>query len=726
MPRPSRAPERADVLAALRGGLIEDAGRPERLCARLEQLAAAGVSPDVLRAAGKHLEAVLLLDGLEARSSELAALRSAEQLASTFCGDWTHGFSPSRLPLTARAGPSTVELRGQASVAYGALAERLVVTARCDTGPELFWIFSGDAGVSLTPGARGASSLELRASLPAARRLARLDPEAQARAAALSQNLERLVVASAWLGALRWLFERCKDLLAGQDGAVLRLHQHHRMQLAELEIAYELCKNTVRAAAPGLAGATQPTAELAAAKQLVTGHAEEAARFALALSLGTPLEERAEELAAAATAQRAESGEVAQTRSVIGAATLARGGRRSDAGLTLSPEERRAADDFAEFCRSQLAPHAVATDTQGQVPPEAWRLLAGRGYLRFFHEAAVGGLGLGPAPLALAMESLSGTCASLAWKATISSNVCGRVLAKLGRPAHHARWLAPLLAGEVLACIAIVESVGSDFASYRTFATRRAGGTGYTVRGDKATVTNAPAADLCIVYTLVEEGAALMLIDTRAPGVSRQPYDKTGLRGMPWGRIGFDDVEVPPEDVLVVGPVQAVLGAVLGTIDWGLLFQSSCSLGLAEAALASTLAFHTGRQAYGRPTLEIQNIHGKLGEMRSQIDAARLLVVEALAHKAAGREAGRLCRMAKIYSSELTVRLAIDAIRLHGSAGIRADYPVERVLRDSLGSFYAGMSSDVLRDALAAPLLGLDPFAPPSLEWLTELGLTAG
>jgi alkylation response protein AidB-like acyl-CoA dehydrogenase len=73
----------------------------------------------------------------------------------------------------------------------------------------------------------------------------------------------------------------------------------------------------------------------------------------------------------------------------------------------------------------------------------------------------------------------------------------------------------------------------------------------------------------------------------------------------------------------------------------------------------------------------------------------------------------------------MAVQVAIDAIRLHGSAGIRKDYPVERILRDSLGSFYAGMSSDVLRDLLVAPLLDVDPFAKPSLEWLDSLGLRA-
>jgi butyryl-CoA dehydrogenase len=392
----------------------------------------------------------------------------------------------------------------------------------------------------------------------------------------------------------------------------------------------------------------------------------------------------------------------------------------------LSQEQRRFGDSFSEFCRERIETQAMATDLSGRVGDEVWRALADRDYLRFFHAKELGGLGLDPVCMAMAMESLGQACASTAWMATISSNLCGRVLARHGSARHRERWLEPVLKGEKLACIAIVETVGSDFSTYRTSATKT--GAGYVVHGEKATVTNGPAADVCILYLLLEggeAGSALAVVDMKQAGVTTESYDKTGLRGLPWGRIRFDGAVLAEEDILVSGPISKMMPAVLEFIEWGLLFQSCCSVGLAEAALGSTVRFHTGREAYGGPMLALQNIHGKLAEMRMQIDAGRLLTWEALGLKAAGKDTGRKCQMAKIYTSELAVQVAIDAIRLHGSAGIRKDYPVERILRDSLGSFYAGMSSDVLRDVLVAPLLDVDPFAKPSLEWLDSLGLRA-
>src|SRR5689334_8185357 len=102
----------------------------------------------------------------------------------------------------------------------------------------------------------------------------------------------------------------------------------------------------------------------------------------------------------------------------------------------LTREQESFKDSFGSFCRDEIASRARETDTTGQVPPEAWNALVKSGYLKFFHPEDVGGRPLDPISLAIAMESLSHACASTAWKATIDSNVCGRVFARLGKPKH--------------------------------------------------------------------------------------------------------------------------------------------------------------------------------------------------------------------------------------------------------------------------------------------------
>lgn len=181
-------------------------------------------------------------------------------------------------------------------------------------------------------------------------------------------------------------------------------------------------------------------------------------------------------------------------------------------------------------------------------------------------------------------------------------------------------------------------------------------------------------------------------------------------------------MRVADSEVLFSGPLPEVTAKTLSFIEWGLLFQSACSLGIASSAIRAVLAFHADRPAYGGKMLHLGHIHGRIAELAAHVHAARRLVLAAMRQKSAGADATILCRLAKAYTSELSVRVAVEAVRLHGSAGVRPGWPAERILRDSLPNFYGGQSSDMLRDIAVGSRLGAAVFATPTVDWLAASG----
>lgn len=379
-------------------------------------------------------------------------------------------------------------------------------------------------------------------------------------------------------------------------------------------------------------------------------------------------------------------------------------------------------DRLDRIFRERIAPRAGAVDRAAQLPSEAWRDLVESGYLRLFHPVEFGGSAADAPTIAAAMEGLARACASTFWVATISSLLCGKLLHELCGPRQHQRWLRPLIAGEAIGCFAATEAgAGSDPASYRAFV--RADGPGYRLSGGKARVSNATTADVAVVLARRggPESAELcyVIVDLRARGVRRSETAKLGLRAMSWGTIDFDEVAIAGEDVIVGASVDVTLR----TVEWGQLLQAVSGLGIARAALDVCRDFALARHAFGRPIAHLEVIHARLADMAAEIDAARLLVREVIDTKVRGESAREEVMMAKIYATELAVRVADRAMRSLGGAGYASDAPMERLYRDSLGNVPAGLPNDRLREFLGCALVGVDPWSYPAFDWLTPAGL---
>jgi len=390
--------------------------------------------------------------------------------------------------------------------------------------------------------------------------------------------------------------------------------------------------------------------------------------------------------------------------------------------FSLTDQQRAFKERFERICREHIAPHARDADRTGSLPQHTWRTLSEAGYFQLFHPEELGGSAADGVTLGIAMEALGQACASTLWSATISTGLCGKLLWNQCRPTHHRQWLAPILRGEKIGCVAGNErNAGSDQRSFLT-KVRRVGPGRYLINGEKLRISNGPIADVAVVFAQLEEseGLSFAVVDLHHPGVKRSSIEHLGLRAMPWGTLTFEDVELSEEDVIQGSSPDKILRS----IEWGLLFQCFCSIGLASAALEAGIDYAQTRRAFGRPIAHLQTVHSRLADMHVEIDAARLLSLEAASMMARGEVAGELVMMAKIHASEMAVRAADAAMRIFAGWGYSTDFVVERLYRDSLGHISGGQTTDRLRELVISPDVHVNPWEYEPFDWLSPAGLS--
>lgn len=371
-----------------------------------------------------------------------------------------------------------------------------------------------------------------------------------------------------------------------------------------------------------------------------------------------------------------------------------------------------------------VATRAAAADEAAALPPENWQDIVDSGYLRAFHPKEIGGLGVDSTTQVMAMEALARACPGTYWSATMSTLLCGKLISTYGDTTEHRRLLDPILGGERIGCFAVVERTsGSDPGTYRT-TVRPDGGGGYLITGEKARITNAPVADLAVTLARLEDpdlednpGWCFAFVDLRQEGVRTYPMPNAGLRAMPWGGVVFEDAPVAAADVVPVPFSEFAEG-----MAWGWLFISVASIAIAENALAEAVD-HAGKQIVnGRPLGHLQEIQAMLADMRTEIDAARLLAWRASWERGRGRSARELIAMLKAYATEMAVRVVRQSVQIHGSWGLTRGRPVERYHRDAPMNVIGGFTSNRMREVVAEGM-GLDASTHDPFDWLAPAGL---
>jgi alkylation response protein AidB-like acyl-CoA dehydrogenase len=379
---------------------------------------------------------------------------------------------------------------------------------------------------------------------------------------------------------------------------------------------------------------------------------------------------------------------------------------------TALAETRQQIVDLArEFAAEHIAPFAAEWDRTKTFPREVVRKMGELGFFGMLVPEQYDGLGLDALTFLLVMEEIAAADAATSISMGVHNSLPTQLILRHGTEAQKERWLKPMARGELLGAFALSEAdSGSDAASLRSQAVRAKDG--WTLNGAKAWVTNGGTADVVIVLCRTDRegdrkgarGISAFIVPTAVAGwVPGKPEDKMGLRASNTTSVALQDLHLPADALL--GKEGHGFVYALTALDGGRLGVAAQAIGIARAALQHSVRYAKERKQFETHIAEFQAVQFKLADMITQICAARGLLVEAARRKDAGEDTALWAGMAKLFASEMAMRVTSDAVQIFGGYGYMRDYPVERLMRDAkVTAIYEG-TSEIQRVVIARQLL---------------------
>src|SRR5436305_61060 len=341
-------------------------------------------------------------------------------------------------------------------------------------------------------------------------------------------------------------------------------------------------------------------------------------------------------------------------------------------------------------------------------PLDVIHKLGGLGYMGSIFPEELGGAGLGYIEYSIIVEELSRVDGSVGIIVAAHTSLCSNHIYKTGSDEQRRRYIPKLASGEWIGCWSLTEpEAGSDAAGTRTHASLDHGC--WVLNGAKTFTTNAHYADVCVAMAVTERAAAqhgisAFLIEKGTAGFRcGKKENKLGLRASATGEVIFENCRLPPAQLL--GKLNDGFVASLKVLDGGRISIAALSIGMAQGAYDAALRYAKLRKQFGRPISEFQAIQHKLVDMAVDIDAARLLHYRAAWMRDRGQRVTRESAMAKHFASEAAVRIANEAVQIHGGYGFIKDYPVEKFYRDVKLCTIGEGTSEIQRLVIARPLL---------------------
>jgi len=374
----------------------------------------------------------------------------------------------------------------------------------------------------------------------------------------------------------------------------------------------------------------------------------------------------------------------------------------------LSDDQLEMQDMVRRFAREQLAPMAAELDRDARFHREHFDKMGELGLLGLLVPEQYGGVGASVLTFCVVMEEIAYACAATALSYLAHSVLCAYNLSVNGTEEQKKKYLPDLCSGKKIGCLCITEpGAGSDALGMQTFGEKR--GAEWCINGSKTFITNAPVADIFLVYVRTDKndrnrGISQFIIERDAPGLSTgQPFHKMGNRASPTSEVFFSNCIVPDENV-VKGPNQA-LGILMGNLDVERTVGGSMGVGGAQAAFDKAVKYAREREQFGQPIVMFEMILDKIATMGTEIDAARLLTWRAACLADQGIRCSAESSMAKLFASEMCDRATHQAVQILGGYGYIQEYEVERMMRDAkLGTLGAG-TSEIQRLIIAKELV---------------------
>ncbi len=354
------------------------------------------------------------------------------------------------------------------------------------------------------------------------------------------------------------------------------------------------------------------------------------------------------------------------------------------------------ATSVRDFAEREIAPLVGEAEAKEEFPVELFPRMGTLGYLCIMCPEEYGGAGADRVSECILMEELGRVCLGIASGFLSHSSVSTAVILHFGTEEQKRRYLVPAVRGERIAAFGLTEpNAGSDAASIQSTAKRVSHG--YLLSGSKTLITNATISDFVVVAAYLDRskgsrGIAIFLADKGTPGFTEpRKLHKFGLLSADLGELFFEDCLLPRDSL--VGEEEGGFAKIMEVLNSGRMVVGARALGLAQAAYEAALGYAQGRVQFGRPIGKFQAIAFKLADMLTELEAARLLVYRAAWLYDQGRPCIKEASMAKLFATEMAVRVSGEALQIHGGYGYMKDSPVQRYFRDAkFGTVVEGTS----------------------------------
>jgi alkylation response protein AidB-like acyl-CoA dehydrogenase len=370
--------------------------------------------------------------------------------------------------------------------------------------------------------------------------------------------------------------------------------------------------------------------------------------------------------------------------------------------------QRMVAEAARDFAEQYIRPHVMEWDESQTLPVSVLKKAGELGFMGVLVPTELGGSGMGYHEYIAIIEEISKVDPAIGLSVAAHNSLCTNHILSFGDAEQKARWIPKLASAEWIGAWGLTEhNTGSDAGGMNT--TAKKDGDSWILNGAKNFITHGISGDIAVVIARTGEkgdsrGMTAFVIEKGTPGFgSGKKEDKLGMRASETAELVFDNCRIP--DANRLGPVGDGFIQSMKILDGGRISIGALSLGIAKGAYEAALKYSKERVQFGKPISSFQGISFKLADMVTEIEASELMVHKAAFYKNAGRPVTQLSAMAKMYASEVCVRVANEAVQIHGGYGYTKDFPVEKFYRDAKLCTIGEGTSEIQKVVIAKNIL---------------------
>jgi alkylation response protein AidB-like acyl-CoA dehydrogenase len=380
----------------------------------------------------------------------------------------------------------------------------------------------------------------------------------------------------------------------------------------------------------------------------------------------------------------------------------------------LSAEHKMLRDAARDFAQKEIAPIAADCDESGEFPHATVKKMGELGFMSIEVPEQYGGAEMDPLAYVLAMVEISKADASHGVIMSVNNSLYCHGILRFGTEEQKKKFITPVASGAAIGAYSLTEpQSGSDAGTMKSRAVRD--GDFYILNGRKSWVTSGPVADYLVVFMMTDpakkqKGITAFLVDGKTKGLTRGKKEpKLGIRASATSELLFEDCRIPVENRL--GEEGEGFKIAMNVLDAGRIGIAAQALGIAEAAYEAARQYAGQREAFGQPIGAFQGTGFKIADMKTRIEASRLLLYNAAIAKENAIKTGKRysaeAAMAKLFASETAMYVTHQALQIHGGVGYSRELPVERYFRDAkITEIYEG-TSEIQRLVISRAELGL-------------------